>query len=393
MRLADFIEQNCEPILKEWVAFAKTSGPAAEMMDTKALRDHALQMLQTIVVDLRTPQTRDEQTEKSKGNSDGNVGGADTAAEVHGSGRAESGFTVGAMVAEYRALRASVIRLWTRECGALRGEDLEDLTRFNEAVDQALAESITRYTSDVDRSKDMFLAILGHDLRSPLGAVQMASQFMLELGDLKEPHHTLTLRIVRSAKRMNQMVGDLLDFTRSRLGSGVPIVRAEMDMEKAVRDAVDEVTSAHPDNVIQLDTSGDLRGNWDAARIGQVIANLLGNAVQHGSAKTKIHVSARGQAKEVVLRVHNRSPVIAAEELPGIFGPFKRLAATQSSGNSTSSLGLGLYIAERIVTAHGGSIEVNSSEEVGTAFTVRLPRVGGALTGSDTAKRDDGGSD
>jgi signal transduction histidine kinase len=344
-------------------------------MDTKALRDHALEMLQTIVADLRTPQSSAEQIAKSKGIADGSAGGPDTAAEVHGAGRAGSGFTVGEMVAEYRALRASVIRLWTRENGNLTGEDLTDLTRFNEAVDQALAESITRYTSDVDRSKDMFLAILGHDLRSPLGAVQMASQFMLELGELEEPNLTLTTRIVRSTKRMNQMVGDLLDFTRSRLGSGVPIVRAPMDMGKELKSAVDEISAANPGAVVQLETSGDLRGNWDSARMSQVIANLLGNAVQHGSAKTTITVSGRGNDKEIVLRVHNRSPVIAASELPGIFGPFKRLKAGQSSaGSATSSLGLGLYIAERIVTAHGGTIIVESSEDIGTAFTVRLPR-------------------
>ena len=329
MRLSDFIEQNCEPILTEWVKFAKTSGPAAGTMDTKALRDHALEMLQTIVIDLRTPQTIAEQAAKSKGHADGNAGGPDTAAEVHGAGRAGSGFTVGEMVAEYRALRASVIRLWTRENGSLTGEDLTDLTRFNEAVDQALAESITRYTADVDRSKDMFLAILGHDLRSPLGAVQMASQFMLELGELHEPNLTLTTRIVRSTKRMNQMVGDLLDFTRSRLGSGVPIVRAPMDMGKELSNAVDEIAAAHPQANVQLESSGNLQGNWDSARMGQVIANLLGNAVQHGSAKTTITASAHGNEKEVVLRVHNRSPVIAATELPGIFGPFKRLKAGQ----------------------------------------------------------------
>jgi signal transduction histidine kinase len=375
MRLADFIETNCEPILAEWVAFAKTSAASASTMDTTALRDHALQMLQTIVADLRTPQTRVEQSEKSKGKADGNADGPDTPAEVHGAGRAGSGFTVGEMVSEYRALRASVIRLWTKANGSLTGADLEDLTRFNEAVDQALAESISRYTLDVDRSKDMFLAILGHDLRSPLGAIQMASQFMLEEGALKEPNLTLTTRIVRNTKRMNQMVGDLLDFTRSRLGSGVPIVRAEMDLEKVVRDAVDEVSAANPESVIQLETSGDLRGNWDLGRICQVLTNLLGNAVQHGSAKTVITVSVHGEASAVVLRVHNRSPVIAASELPGIFGPFKRLRAGQSSaGSATSSLGLGLYIAERIVTAHNGTIEVASSQDAGTAFTVRLPR-------------------
>ena len=380
MRLADFIESNCGPILDEWVAFAKTCGPAAAQLDTTALRDHALQMLQTIVIDLRTPQTHAEQIVKSRGGADGGGDGPDTAAEVHGAGRAESGFGVGDMVAEYRALRASVIRLWTQANGSLTGADLADLMRFNEAIDQALAESITRYTADVDRSKDMFLAILGHDLRSPLGAVMMASQFMLELGELHEPSLTLTTRIVRSAKRMNQMVGDLLDFTRSRLGGGMPILRAEMDMGKEVTSAVEEVAAAHPESVVQLHLSGDLRGNWDSARIGQVIANLIGNAVQHGSAKTMISVDVRGEEKDVILRVHNRSPVIPASDLPGIFGPFKRLKSSAGAagaggvGGASSSLGLGLYIAERIVTAHGGTIVAKSSDDFGTAFTVRLPR-------------------
>jgi signal transduction histidine kinase len=374
VRLADFIEANCESILAEWVAFAKTCGPAAATMDTTALRDHALQMLQTIVVDLRTPQTHTEQVAKSKGDADGGGDGPDTAAEVHGADRAESGFTVGEMVAEYRALRASVIRLWTRANGTLTGADLGDLMRFNEAIDQALAESITRHTTDVDHSKDMFLAVLGHDLRSPLGAVMMASQFMLELGELKEPNLTLTTRIVRSAKRMNQMVGDLLDFTRSRLGSGVPITRADMDLGKEVSSGVEEVAAAHPESVLQLQLSGDLRGRWDPARIAQVIANLIGNAVQHGSEKTAIGVTARGEEKDVVLRVHNRSPVISAADLSGIFGPFKRLKTGDSNGGASSSLGLGLYIAERIVTAHGGTIKAESSDECGTSFTVRLPR-------------------
>jgi signal transduction histidine kinase len=146
-------------------------------------------------------------------------------------------------------------------------------------------------------------------------------------------------------------------------------------MGKAVKDAADEILAANPDSVLQVETTGDLRGNWDPARISQVITNLLGNAVQHGSARTTITISAKGEATSVVLRVRNRSPVIAASELPGIFGPFKRLRPGQpTDGGASNSLGLGLYIAERIVTAHGGTIEVESSEEIGTAFTVRLPR-------------------
>jgi signal transduction histidine kinase len=374
VRLADFIETNSEAILAEWVAFAKTCGPADGTMDLEALRDHALEMLQTIVSDLRTPQTKTEQVEKSKGNAEPDNDASDTAAEVHGAGRAESGFTVGEMVSEYRALRASVIRLWVKSEGTLAGDDLEDLMRFNEAIDQALAESITRYTHDLDRSKEMFVAILGHDLRSPLGAVLMAAQFMLENARLEEPHLTLLTRIVRSAKRMNRMVGDLLDFTRSRLGSGIPIERAPMDLAKEAANAVEEIAAAHPHSVVQLETSGDLRGKWDCPRISQVLANLLGNAVQHGSPKTPITVKVQAEANEAVLQVHNRGLAIAKEDLQEIFSPFKRLKSGETSSGASSSLGLGLYIAERIVSAHGGSIDVRSSEPAGTSFTVHLPR-------------------
>ncbi len=374
MRLADFIEGNTEPIIAEWVAFAETCGPAGGTMELEALRDHAVEMLQHIVVDLRTPQTDAEQAEKSKGQTEPSDEGADTAAEVHGAGRAESGFTVGEMVSEYRALRASVIRLWTNANHMLTGDDFEDLMRFNEAIDQSLAESVTRYTQDIDQSKQMFVAILGHDLRTPLGTVVTAAQFMIDTGELAEPHRSLMLRIVRSARRMNRMVGDLLDFTRGQLGSGVPIVRADMDLAKDAADAVEEMATAHPASRLKLNTSGDLRGNWDAARIGQVLANLLGNAVEHGAPATTISVTARGEANEVVLQVHNNGAAIPRSELPGLFSPFKRLGQGAAVGTASSNLGLGLYIVDRIVTAHGGSIDVKSSVDAGTFFTVRLPR-------------------
>lgn len=376
MRLADFIAENREAIIAEWVTFASTSGPAGETMDLDGLRDHAKEMLNAIVADLQTPQTDTEQEEKSKGNTEPGEHSPDTAAEVHGAGRAESGFTLGEMVSEYRALRASVIRLWTEESGTLsRGDDLEDLMRFNEAIDQALAESITRYTLDLDHSKEMFLGILGHDLRTPLGAVITSSQFMLDTGDLKEPQLTLTTRIVSSARRMNRMVGDLLDFTRSRLGSGIPVVPEAMDLEKTAREAVQEIAAAHPDSVLQFKASGDLRGEWDGPRISQVLANLLTNSVQHGTPKTPIRVTARGEAEEVVLEVHNSGPPIPSSDVQWLFDPLKLLRSDGATGaHDSTNLGLGLYIAERIVTAHGGTIDVNSSGKAGTTFTVHLPR-------------------
>lgn len=378
VRLADFIVGNREPILAEWEAFARTCTPASGAMDIEALRDHANEMLTVIAADLRTHQGGHAQAEKSKGKAPGDGSHAATAAEEHGADRAESGFTVEQMVSEYRALRASVIRLWTRARGKLDPPDLEDLTRFNEAIDQSLAESVTRYTQELNDSKEMFLAILGHDMRTPLGAVLTSARFMLDTQELEEPSLTLTSRIASSATRMVHMVGALLDFTRSRLGGGIPIERATMNMGKAVHDVVDEMAAAHPDRDIDVDARGELKGDWDCARISQALTNLLGNALEHGSPGTVVTMETLGDEREVAIAVHNHGPVIPPGQLGGIFHPMKPRddAHQAAAGGPSGNLGLGLYIAERIVNAHNGRIEVESSEAEGTTFTVHLPRGG-----------------
>ena len=375
MRLSDFIVANREPIMAEWEAFARTCGPASGSMDIASLRDHASEMLTVIAADLKTPQGKHEQAEKSKGNAPQEDASQKTAAEKHGADRAESGFTTDQMVSEYRALRASVIRLWAKAQGELTSAELEDLTRFNEAIDQSLAESITRYTQDLDHSKEMFLAILGHDLRTPLGAVMMSAEFMLETGELKEPHLTLASRISSSSKRMNQMISALLDFTRSRLGGGIPVVRADMDMGKIVHDVVNEISAASPDREIKVNARGALRGEWDCPRMSQVLTNLIGNAVEHGGKRSAITVDVQADDKELRVSIHNQGDVIPPDKLNGIFNPMKRSeTGNAAAGGSSSNLGLGLYIADRIVHAHNGKIEVESAEERGTTFTVHLPR-------------------
>ena len=353
-------------------------------MDITALRDHANEMLTVIARDLKTPQDKQEQTEKSKGNAPDAVkpadeapdaGTAKTAAEQHGADRAESGFTIDQMVSEYRALRASVIRLWTKAQGALAVADLEDLTRFNEAIDQSLSESVTRYTQDLDHSKEMFLAILGHDLRTPLGAISTSAKFMIETQDLKEPNLALVSRIASSSVRMNHMVGDLLDFTRSRLGGGIPIVRAPISMERTVKDVVDEIGAAYPSRTVKVDTDGAQRGEWDCSRISQALANLIANGLEHGSDKAVVTVVVRGDEPQVTVAIHNQGAPIPKERLSGIFNPMKSKETPGSTPSGPSGhLGLGLYIADRIVTAHKGKIDVDSSEAGGTTFTVHLPR-------------------
>lgn len=371
-KLSNFIRENAEEILSEWETFAR-SLPMGASMDIVALRDHAKEMLGVIANDLATPQTEEQQQDKAAGESDAIQENISTAAQAHGAGRAESGFSIAHMVAEFRAMRASVIRLWTRRLHNAGADELEDLTRFNEAIDQAIAESIVRYTDSIGQSQELFLAILGHDLRTPLGAIITSSSFVLETNELREPNLTLVGRIASSARRMNQMVSDLLEFTRSRFGSGVPIVRADIDLTAVLQDVASEVTASFPGSVVQIETSGDLRGQWDADRLAQAITNLACNAVQHGF-KAPISVAALGMPDEVVISVQNEGPVIRGEQLREIFLALK--ADKPDGGRDRHHLGLGLYIVDQIVSAHGGSIEVSSSEEQGTTFSIRLPRQG-----------------
>jgi signal transduction histidine kinase len=375
LRLSEFITTHREPILAEWETFARRLGPIAESMDIEALRDHASEMLTVIATDLETPQSAREQQQKSVGGARDDATDDVTPAEEHGADRAERGFSIDEMVSEYRALRASVIRLWMDARVTLAETDIIDLTRFSEAIDQALAESVARYTADLDESREMFLAILGHDLRTPLGAVITSSTFMLDTHELEEPHLTLTSRIASSSRRMERMVGDLLDLTRSRLGGGIPIERDWMNLEEVVRDMVSELAAVQAGRRIEVAAEGNLRGRWDQARMTQVVANLLGNALEHGAPDMPVSVALNGEKKEVTITVHNHGMPIPASMMSRIFDPMKRRHTRSGRASGASShLGLGLYIAERIISGHGGTIDVASSASAGTTFTVHLPR-------------------
>ncbi len=374
-RLSAFIRQNVEPILAEWETFARSLAPG-DTMDIAALRDHAKDMLFVIADDLDDPQTAKQQSDKARGESDAVGNAVLTSAQEHGAGRAESGFTVAEMVAEFRALRASVMRLWSHTQQTASSDDLVDMTRFNEAIDQAIAESITQYTENIGQTKERFLAILGHDLRSPVAAIVTSTRFMLETaeqqGDLGQPYRKLIEGVSRSARRMNQLVADLLEFARVRFGESIPIDRASMDLGPLTLDVVAEVRAAYPDRKFESSVTGDLRGEWDCDRLFQALTNLVSNAVQHGSTDSLIRVTARAEGDDVVLSVANSGAQISKEQLARLFEGVNQHPI--SEGRDRRHLGLGLYIVDKIVTAHGGRVDVESTDEGETTFSLRLPR-------------------
>jgi signal transduction histidine kinase len=273
-------------------------------------------------------------------------------------------------MAEFRALRASVTRLWEGKRGR-SAADYVEIVRFNEAIDQVQTVGFCRYLEKVDYLRNLLLATLAHDLRNPLGTISVGNQ-ILRTTNLDDRQKRLTAQIGITITRAIKLVTDLIDDVGSRLGKGMRISVHSMDMGVAVASAVSEIQIAHPEKNITLSISGNLTGEWDEARLGQLLSNMIENAVNHGYAITPVDVVAAGDGDGVSISVHNDGLPISAAAMHVIFEP---LISAGDPGGSRTSLGLGLFIVREIVRAHGGEIRVTSTTEAGTTFSVRLPRL------------------
>jgi signal transduction histidine kinase len=371
MRLADFILRDMEIILAQWEVFAGTLLPAAANIKSLALRDHAQQILEAVAKDLSTSQTREAQFEKSTGQAPKLVGAPETAAQTHALLRARGGFDINQLTAEYRALRASVLRLWMDDCRP-EAPNMDDIVRFDEAVDQALAESVGFFSAQVDQARNLLLGMLGHDMRSPLQTIRMTAQYLAAL-NAGEKVSGAASRLIRSGARMQALLNDMLDFNRTNLGLGINIAPTNGDLATLLADELDQLAAAHPDHRVDLDVEGDSQGVWDGRRLQQLFGNLVLNAIKYGSPDAPVRVVMTGEERDVHFEVRNRGPAIDRLTLDRIFDPFQRGLNHGRSYDADGSLGLGLYIAREIAKAHGGEIEARS-DETETVFAVRLPR-------------------
>jgi signal transduction histidine kinase len=235
------------------------------------------------------------------------------------------------------------------------------------------AEKREEVAAGAAQLREQFMAVLSHDLKGPLTSIAMNAGLLMERPALSERELKIVARITRSADRMGRMIRDFLDFTRTRLGGGFELDRVPGALADLCKHVVEEVEAAHQDRVVRFRADTPGWGLWDSDRMSQVVSNLIGNGLQYSPPDTPIEISIGDDASQVVLEVHNQGEPIPPDVLPVIFDPYFRVRAGGRSGGTSQGLGLGLYISNQIVLAHGGTIAVRSEREAGTTFRVLLP--------------------
>ncbi|MGM1056560.1 MAG: ATP-binding protein [Bacteroidota bacterium] len=372
MKFASFIKKHKEDITQEWVKNAQDNIDSANKMDLDEVRDHIKNMLDRIAINMEKKQTDDEQEKKSKGNKTMEPGES-KAAKEHGEQRANIGFDIVELSSEFRALRASVLRLWDKNSKENSWEaDFYDMIRFNEAIDQEWMISVQRFHHTVDESKNWFLGILGHDLRNPLAAMSGVQSILQLSNNLSEKEQSLVGRSVSSVKRMKELIDNLLELTNLRLGSGMTINKSPVDLSKQSEKIVQELQLGYPEADLVFEAPGPVQGEWDVIRLDQLMTNLISNALRHGRPGGPVTVSISAKGNFAFFEVHNEGVPIPESIKNMIFtGMFKK-----NNGESTQndSYGLGLYIVKEIVDGHKGQIEIRGTEEKGTTFKITLPR-------------------
>ena len=380
----------------EWEAFARSIWPGAAV-GPEELRDDAKAILLATVEDMRSAQTPGEQSEKSMGR--GQRGAAsfafDRASATHGVGRVVSGFDLESVIAEYRAVRASVIRLWRDSGPDPDKHDLDDLTRFNESMDQSLTQAVSAYTHHVaherekafvleqnlraaaeeaNRAKDMFLATLSHEIRTPLNAIVGWLPILRDENCNDEDLAEGLEVIERNARAQVKLIDDVLDV--SRIISGKLRVEPRLcEMCEIINAGVDAIRAAAEARNITLDVRldpGANRGYCDPTRIQQVIWNLASNAVKFTPKGGRVGVTLGRDQSSLQIQVSDTGQGIEPALLPHIFDRFRQ--GESSTRRRFGGLGLGLSIVKTLVEAHGGTVEAQSpGVGQGSTFTVRLP--------------------
>ncbi|HEY0856368.1 MAG TPA: HAMP domain-containing sensor histidine kinase [Albitalea sp.] len=374
--MSDFIVESTGELVSAFEQRAASSPAAQKTPGADMLRQSAAATLRAVALDMRAVHAgADPGVPPALAEAASTAPELLSAAGEHALARFNAGFTIHQLVDEYRALRAGVTRHWLSHGNASDDKRLTELVSFNASIDKALMEAVSRYTEAVAHARDTLIGVLGHDLRNPLGSITMSAQYLLRTEGMQPAQTKAAFRVLSSAERMRRMVEDLLDYTRTRLGKGLPVRRVPVHLGPVLRQAVEELEALHPGRSLALRCSGELEGSFDGARLAQMLSNLVSNAIQHGDAASPVDILVEGAHDTLAITVRNQGPPIPPALHAQIFRPLLRNAVPRPSSQTASSgLGLGLFIAREIARAHGGQIRLDSSDDAGTSFSVQLPR-------------------
>jgi signal transduction histidine kinase len=370
-RLAAFLREHREELIQTWTRRVLDDPRlgSANRLTEPDLHDHIPEIIDEIVRVLDASHASE---------ACGRELGSSPAAKEHARQRRSRGFALAEAIREFSHFRAALVDLCTAEGVPLEGDGAE-------LVHAAIDETMVTGASEIEEAtvaemeqrallRERFLGIVGHDLRTPLQSILFAVETLLKREDTTPHQGRVLRRAVASAERMERMIRDVLDLTRARLGTGIPIDRRVVPLDAICRQVVDELSMVHADRTVELDAPVTAVGSYDPDRIAQVVANLAGNALTYSPPGAPVRVVLREEGGWAVLTVHNRGAAIPAEEQRYLFDPFRRARPKGNAPADDDGLGLGLFIVAQIVAAHGGSVAVTSTTEAGTTFTVRLPR-------------------
>jgi signal transduction histidine kinase len=342
---------------------------AGEMLNTALHNHHAREILKAIAHDIDVPCTKNAMNSERTSR--------ETAAAMHGALRHSAGFGLAQLTAEFRSLRACVLRLWMASSNMTANEAISEVLRFNEAIDQALAEAVGRYMQEVTRAREMFLSVLGHDLRTPLGAIAITSQYLAMSNVPDNKRLEAAARIDRCVTSMNALIKDVLEYTRSRLGKGMTIACKPGDLAEVCRTACDDIRAVHIDVEFRCELKDRLDANFDPARMHQAIWNLLNSAVQQSDRQTPVVLTASETDEQICIRVRTSTSgrSLPAQPLQSIFDPMAQLSSAyeQQHDDVRSSIQLGLFVVREIIRAHQGEIAIRADGDE-TIFEATLMR-------------------
>lgn len=377
-RLGALLLAQKEVLMRQWTArvLADPEVPEANRLTEPELRDHIPTFIDELAAKMTGHAFSPPPAEVGSGESVGRSLGANGTATAHARQRFAQRYATSAALRELSHFRAVVIELCFREAIVLRHDTAQLL---HAAIDGAMGKAATEIERNGQSAlreevavRERFMAILTHDLRTPLQAVGMATHLLLEQ-DPTDGQASYLRRIVRSAQRAERMIEDMLDLARARLGGGLSINAESTDAHEICRRVIEEAQLANPKRRLSFVPEGNGQGLFDPGRVAQVASNLVSNALVYSPEGSVVTVASRGlEADRVTIEVHNEGSPIPAEELSTLFEPFRR---GMHGAGASKGLGLGLFIARELALCHGGTLDVASSPERGTVFTLVLPRL------------------